>query len=63
MENNYYDKYDNDDEFKSILLKNYNILKEKVLQRAKEQEIMYTVLPYSMVGSTIWKKMAKTLKN
>ena len=61
MENNYYDKYD--DEFKSILLKNYSILKEKVLQRAKEQEIMYTVLPYSMVGSTIWKKMAKTLKN
>ena len=58
MEDSYYDKYIHDD-FQSTLLKNYILLQAKVKERAKEQEIMYTILPYSMTGSTCWKKLRK----
>jgi hypothetical protein len=40
--------------------KRYESNKEK----AKEHEVLYTTLPYSMTGSTSWKKMAtKYIKN
>ena len=62
MERNYYDQFD-DQYFQETLLKNYEVLKRKIEEKAKEQETMYTILPYSMTGSTCWKKLAKSLKN
>jgi hypothetical protein len=58
IDDSYYDKYI-DKDFQTILLKNYNILQAKVKERAKDQEICYTILPYSMTGSTCWKKLRK----
>ena len=61
METNYYDQFD-DEEFQVTLLKNYEIVKRKVCERAKDQETLFTILPYSMVGSTSWKRLAKRTK-
>ena len=58
MENKYYEKYIHED-FKNTLYNNYTILKAKVMEKAAEQEICYTILPYSMTGSTGWKKLRK----
>ena len=58
IKNNYYTKYfDLDPEFKTQLLKNYELLKEKVKVKLEEHDVTYTLLPYSMVGSTCWKKI------
>lgn len=60
MENNYYETYMNEDNnFKEELLKNYELIKEKILQKATTPEVIYTVLPYSMQGQTCWRKMAE----
>ena len=60
--NNYYNKFD-DEDLKLLLLKNYTILQSKINEKAKDQEIMYTILPYSMMGSTCWKKLFAIAKN
>jgi len=58
-ENNYYKKYmEFDEEFKNTITANYELIKEKVKLKAKNHEILFSVLPYSMSGSTNWKKMA-----
>ena len=62
MNTNYYTQFE-DEEFQDTLLRNYTIIQNKVEQRAKDQEILYTILPYSMTGSTCWKKMTKFAKN
>jgi hypothetical protein len=62
MESNYYEKYMNEPDFKEIILKNYELLKEKVAKKALGVEILYTVLPYSMSGSTSWKKLNNHLQ-
>ena len=58
--NNYYEKYMNlDEDFKNTILKNYECIKEKVKEKAKNHEIQFTMLPYNMNGSTIYKKLAE----
>jgi ubiquitin-conjugating enzyme E2 Z len=57
-ESNYYEKYMEDEEFKNTITTNYELIKEKIKTKAKEHEILFSVLPYSMNGSTSWKKMS-----
>ena len=59
-ESNYYQKYiEQDDSFKSTIQNNYELIKQKIKEKAKTHEVLYTILPYSMSGSTSWKKMAE----
>ena len=58
--NNYYKKFiELDDEFKNTISANYEKIKEKVREKAKSHELLFTVLPYNMSGSTVWKKLAE----
>jgi ubiquitin-conjugating enzyme E2 Z len=58
--NNYYEKYMNlDDDFKNTIQKNYELIKEKVKEKAKNHEILFTLLPYNMNGSTMYRKLAE----
>jgi ubiquitin-protein ligase len=53
-----------DEEFQLALQKSREKLIEKVSQKAKNQELFYTILPYGMSGGTSWKKLsAKYVKN
>jgi len=52
----YYNSW-NDPTFQENLLKNIKCIKEKVFIKAQSQEQIYTLLPYSMVGSTSWKSV------
>lgn len=62
MENNYYTKFaEQDPIFKEELYKNYELIKEKVKQKATTPEIIYTILPYSMQGQTYWRRLAEKL--
>jgi len=62
MENNYYEKYIKEDPiFKEELLKNYELIKEKILTKATTPEVIYTVLPYSMQGQTYWRRLAEKI--
>jgi ubiquitin-protein ligase len=55
-----YKKIDNE-EFQKVLEKNKETLIQKVLKKAEQQEILYTLLPYNMSGGTSWKKLAKNI--
>jgi len=58
-EDRYYEKYKLlDDEFKIRIEQSYEMIKKKVLEKANEQEILFTLLPYNMAGSTLYKKLA-----
>ena len=58
-EDNYYDKYKKlDVEFNNRIEQSYEMIKKKVLEKANNQEILFTILPYNMSGSTIYKKLA-----
>ena len=62
--NNYYKKYmDLDDDFKNTIIEHYEKIKEKVKLKAITHEILFTVLPYSMSGTTMWKKLAEKYCN
>ena len=64
MEHNYYKKYMDEDEiFKQELLKNYELIKQKILQKEIAEELIFTILPYSMHGQTCWKNLAIKIKN
>jgi len=61
-ESNYYNKYiERDETFKTTIQNNYELIKEKIKEKAKTHEVLYTILPYSMSGATSWKKMAETI--
>jgi len=61
---NYYNKYmDRDERFKNKILENYEILKKKVEIKTNEHDVTYTLLPYSMLGSTAWKNLYNLTKN
>jgi ubiquitin-conjugating enzyme E2 Z len=58
--NNYYKKYmDLDDDFKNTIQDNYKLVKRKVVSKAESPEVLFTVLPYNMNGTTLWKKLAE----
>jgi len=58
-EDKYYDKYKNlDTEFKIKIEEYYTIIKNKVIMKAKDQEILFTMLTYNMSGYTTYKKLA-----
>ena len=62
-ENNYYHKYTIlDIQFKNKIDNYYESIKNKVIEKAKEQEILFTILPYNMSGYTIYKKLAAKYK-
>lgn len=64
MEHNYYKKFMDEDEiFKNEILRNYELLKIKIAEKAKTPETIYTLLPYSMQGQTCWRKLAEKIKN
>ena len=64
---NYYKKYtDIDEEFKNKILQSYELIKKKIELKTQYHDLVYTLLPYSMNGSTCWKKLyeaTKTEKN
>jgi len=62
MENKYYEQFD-DEDLQLKLLMNYRILQNKIEEKASEQKILYTLLPYSMTGSTCWNKLLTLAKN
>ena len=51
-----------DEGFKKKILENYEIIKKKVETKLQEHDVTYTMLPYSMLGSTIWKKLHELTK-
>ena len=53
---NYYKIWD-DPIFQSHLTNNIELLKQKILIQSQSQDEIYTVLPYSMQGSTLWKSV------
>jgi hypothetical protein len=55
---NQYKKID-DEDFQSKLERSKELLVKKVIKKSEEQESLYTDLPYSMRGSTQWKKLAR----
>jgi ubiquitin-conjugating enzyme E2 Z len=58
--NKYYEKYMNlDDDFKNRINKNYELILNKLKKKTETHEILFTVLPYNMSGSTIYKKLAE----
>lgn len=64
MNNNYYNKYMNlDEEFNKKILESYEMLKKKLDIKIQEHDVTYTLLPYSMYGSTSWKKLHELTKN
>jgi len=63
MNFNYYNKYmDLDEEFKKKILENYEIIKKKLEVKSQEHDVTYTMLPYSMLGSTMWKRLHELTK-
>jgi ubiquitin-protein ligase len=64
-ETGYYNKYkDLDIKFKETIEKNYELIKNKIYEKSKNNEILFTILPYNMVGSTMYRKLvAKYEKN
>ena len=54
---NYYKKYEYDESFKTQIAENYKKIKQKVIHLAKNDEIVFNVLPYSMIGKTMYKKL------
>uniref|UniRef100_A0A6C0D5R5 UBC core domain-containing protein n=1 Tax=viral metagenome TaxID=1070528 RepID=A0A6C0D5R5_9ZZZZ len=60
---NYYKKYtDLDEEFKNKLLESYELIKKKVESKTEHHDVTYTLLPYSMFGSTSWKKLHEEVR-
>ena len=53
----YYRKYEYDESFKKQIEENYNKIKQKIAHLAKKDEIVFNVLPYSMIGKTMYKKL------
>jgi ubiquitin-conjugating enzyme E2 Z len=62
MERKYYEVYMKDDDFKKVISENYILLKEKVSKKALNDEAIFTLLPYSMYGSTSWKILNTKIK-
>ena len=57
---NYYKKYiELDNDFKNTIMNNYEIIKKKVKEKSNDNEEQFTVLPYTMNGSTSYKKIAE----
>jgi len=46
-----------DENFKITIMNNYELIKEKLKCKAMNHEILFTMLPYNMCGSTIYKKL------
>ena len=58
-ESGYYNKYCSlNEEFKIRLEDSYKNIKEKVLAKAKTDDLLFNLLPYNMVGNTTYKKLA-----
>ena len=58
--NKYYEKYMNiDNEFKNRINTNYELILNKLKKKAETHETLFTVLPYNMNGSTVYKKLAE----
>ena len=64
IQQNYYKKFTElNEEFKNKLFENYEIIKKKIESKTKHHDVIYTLLPYSMHGSTGWKKLYEFTKN
>jgi ubiquitin-conjugating enzyme E2 Z len=58
--NKYYEKYmEQDNDFKNTIMKNYELILNKLKIKCETHETLFTVLPYNMSGSTIYKKLAE----
>lgn len=58
----YYKRFcDIDNDFKKSLDENYNLVKEKIKLKAKEDEKTFIGLPYSMNGTTMYKKLIEKI--
>ena len=58
----YYKKFcDLDERFKNYLIKSYDLIKQKVVLKAKEDEKIFNGLVYSMNGITQYKKLCEKI--